>query len=93
MREVIKYLVQWKGFIVEHNSWKRKEDLENAKEVVAEFEGRQNAKVRQQEKLDIEEKRDFKRRKLLGKYIAKMLYGWDDGKFEIEEVREKLVKI
>jgi len=24
----------------------------------------------------------YKRSELLGKYMAKMLYGWDDGKFE-----------
>jgi len=53
--------VQWKGFIAEHDSWKREEDLENAKEVVAEFEGRINAEVRQQEQLDIVEEKDFKR--------------------------------
>ena len=53
--------MQWKGFIAEHDSWKREEDLENAKEVVAEFEGRINAEVRQQEQLDIVEEKDFKR--------------------------------
>jgi len=34
--------VQWKEFTAEHDSWKREEDLENAKEVVAEFERRVN---------------------------------------------------
>jgi len=34
-------------------------------------------------------KRDFGRRKLPGKYIAKMLYEWDDEKFE-EEYLKKL---
>jgi len=47
IRGVVKYLVQWKGFIVEHNTWKREEDLEDTKEVVAEFKERMNAKVRQ----------------------------------------------
>jgi len=31
---------------VEYNSWKREKDLENAKEMVAEFERRLNAEVR-----------------------------------------------
>jgi len=31
---------------------------------------------------------DFKRRELPGKYIAKMLYGWNDGKFEREYLRK-----
>jgi len=38
--------------------------------------------------LDIVEKRDFRREKLLGKYIVKMLYGWNDGKFEEEYLRK-----
>jgi len=42
--------------------------------VVAEFEGRMNAEVRQQEKLDIVEERNFRRKELLGKYMAKILY-------------------
>ena len=32
--------------MAEHVSWKREEDLENAKEAVAEFEGRVNTEVR-----------------------------------------------
>jgi len=42
--------------------------------VVAEFEGRMNAEVRQQEMLDIVEERNFRRKELLGKYMAKILY-------------------
>ncbi len=68
-------MVQWKRFIVEYDSWKREEDLENAKEVVVKFEGRINAEVRRQEKLDIIEERDFRRGELLEKYMTKMLYG------------------
>jgi len=32
--------------MAEHDSWEREKDLENTKEVVAEFKGRINAKVR-----------------------------------------------
>jgi len=49
--------------------------LGNARKVVEESEGRMNAEVRRQEKLDMVEKRDFRRRVLLGKYMAKILYG------------------
>jgi len=31
VRGVVKYLVQWKRFMAEHNSWKSENDLENAK--------------------------------------------------------------
>ena len=70
----MKYLVQWKRLTVEHDIWERKENLKNMKEVVAEFEGRMNVEVRQQEKLDMVEERDFRREKLSEKYTAKMLY-------------------
>ena len=48
-----------------------------------------NAEVRRQEKIDMAEKRDFKREELLEKFTARMLYRWDDGKFE-EEFLKKL---
>jgi len=66
----------------------RKEDLENAREVLEEFEGRMNTEVRRQEKIDITEERDFRREELLGKFMAKMLYRWDNGKFEEGYLRE-----
>jgi len=56
--------------------------LENIKELVTEFEGRMNTEVRRQEKLDLAEEKNFKRAELLGKYMARMLYKWNDRKFE-----------
>jgi len=53
-----------------------------------EFEGRMNAEVRKQERLDIAEERDFRRRELLGKFMAKILYRWNDRKFEEENLRK-----
>ena len=44
--------------------------------------------VRRQEKIDIVEERDSRREELLGKFTAKMLYGWDDRKFEEEYLRK-----
>jgi len=80
--------VQWKEFTIKHNSWEREEDLENAKEVVAEFKGKVNTKIRRQEKLDMVEERDFGRGELPGKYIAKILFGWDDKKFKDEYLKK-----
>ena len=53
-----------------------------------EFEGRMNVEVRRQEKLDMAEKKNFRRGELSGKYTVKMLYRWDDGKFEKEYLRK-----
>ena len=47
-----------------------------------------NTEVRRQEKLDRAEEKDFRRGELPEKYTAKMLYGWDDGKFEKEYLRK-----
>jgi len=74
--------------MAEHNTWERKENLGNARKVVEEFEGRMNAEVRRQEKLDMAEEKDFRRGELLGKFMAKMLYGWDDGRFKEEYLRK-----
>jgi len=81
--------VWWKGFTAEEDTWERKENLKNAGEILEEFEGRMNAEIRRQEKIDMVEERDFRRRKLPEKFTAKMLYRWGDGKFE-EEYLKKL---
>ena len=47
-----------------------------------------NIEVRRQEKLEMAEEKDFKRGKLLEKFTAKMLYGWDNRKFEEEYLRK-----
>jgi len=61
--------------MVENNTWKKEKDLENTKEVVAEFKERFNSDVKRQEKLNMVEERDFRREKLLEKHIVKILYG------------------
>ena len=65
----------------------KKKDLENTKEVVNEFKRRMNAEVRTQKKLEMIEERDFKKEELLKKYIVKILYGWNNRKFEKEYLR------
>ena len=89
MRGVEKYLVRWKGFIAEGDTWKRRENLKNAEEALADFEGK--SEIRKQEKIEKAEDRDFGRSELLRKFTAKMLYGWNDRRFE-EEYLKKLEK-
>ena len=38
IRGVEKYLIQWKGFIAEGDTWERRENLKNAEELIKEFE-------------------------------------------------------
>jgi len=54
-----------------------------------EFEGRMNAEVRRQEKIDMAKEKDFRREELPEKFTARMLYRWDNGKFD-EEYLKKL---
>ena len=88
IRGVDKYLVWWEGFTAESDIWKKEEDLKNVKKLVEDFEGRVEAEIRRQEKLDKAEEWDFRKGELLGKFTAKMLYRWDDGKFEEEYLRK-----
>ena len=84
IRGVVKYLVRWKGFTAEGDTWERKENLKNVEELIKEFE-QGEVVVRQQ----VEEKEEYRRMELPGKYTAKLLYGWDDRRFE-EEYLDKL---
>ena len=38
--------MQWNGFMVEHDTWKKEDDLGNVKEAATEFKRRMNAEVR-----------------------------------------------
>ena len=63
--------------------------MKNAGKALKEFKERMSVEVRRQEKIDMVEERDFRREELPEKFTTKMLYGWDDGKFE-EEYLKKL---
>ena len=86
MRGVVKYLIQWKGFMAERDTWKRRENLKNTEKLIEEFE-RGGIEVRRQE----EEVNEYRRMELPGKYTVKLLYGWNNQKFE-EEYLNKLEK-
>ena len=42
-----KYLVYWKGFTAENDTWEKEENLENARELVNKFEERISTEIRQ----------------------------------------------
>ena len=60
-----------------------------------EFKGRISTEIRKQEEVKQEQKgrldqraEQFKRMELPERYMAKILYGWDDRKFEVEYLRK-----
>ena len=61
-------------------------NLKNAEKLIEEFEQGEIVVRR-----EVEEEGDYKRMELPGKYTAKLLYGWDDRRFE-EEYLNKLEK-
>jgi len=82
-----KFLVRWKGYTVEEDTWESRENLENAKELVEEFEriyGEEVKELRQQEQE--EEEKEFSQ-ELPREFTAKLLYGW--GKRRYKREREK----
>ena len=67
--------------MAEHNTWKKKEDLENTRELVDEFEERLKVEVRKQEGIDQRWRLklnlradEFKRSELPEKFTAKLLF-------------------
>ena len=73
--------------MAEEDTWENRENLENAKELVKEFEriyGEKVEELRQQE--PEEEKKEFSQ-ELSREFMAKLLYSW--GKRRYEREREK----
>ena len=88
--------MKWKGYTAEENTWERLENLKNAREKIEEFEKRkfekeiQRIRVKKGKEIKLNpEVEEFKRGELPGRYMAKVLYGWDDKKFD-EEYLKKL---
>jgi len=81
-RGKIKYLVKWKEYTVEENTWEGLENLKNAREKIEEFKkGRfeeeiQRIKLKKRKEIKLNpEVEEFKREELLGRYMVKLLYG------------------
>ena len=60
--------------MAEENTWEKEENLKNAKKLIEEYEDIYKESTRRI--------REDRRRELLGRYTAKLLYGWDNRKFE-----------
>jgi len=70
-----KYLVRWKGFMVESNTWEGRENLENAKKAIKEFKKEYQRDIEDVTRQEHEEEM-FRQRELPGRFIAKKLYSW-----------------
>ena len=78
-----KFLVRWKGFTVEGDTWESRENLQNAGDLLREFEEecrRDNREVGQQKEVD--DNKEYCRGGFPGQYTARKLFGWSDGEFD-----------
>ena len=68
---------------MEEDTWEPRKNLGNARDLVERFEEeyREEEESRQTRKEDC---REFYRGELPGRYTAKILYGWDDKRFNQE---------
>jgi len=66
--------------MVEENTWEKEKNLKNAKELIEEYEDIYEESVRRV--------REDQRGKLPERYTAKLLYEWDNGKFEKEYLKK-----
>ena len=69
--------------MAESDTWEGRENLENAKEAVKEYEKeyrRDREDIRRQEK----KKGTFQRGELPGRFIARKLFGWSDKRYDKE---------
>ena len=76
-----RYLVWWKRYTAEEDTWEPKENLGSARDLVERFKEEYREELRWARK---EDHRKFHRGELLGRYTAKTLYRWDDKRFNQE---------
>ena len=81
--------------MVEENMWEELENLKNAREKIEEFEKRRfeeeirRIKLKKEKETKLNpEAEEFKRGKLLGRYTVKLLYRWDNKKFNKEYLKK-----
>jgi len=74
--------------MAENDIWEKEEDLRHTRELVDEFEERLGVEVRKQNVELNPRTEEFRRMEFPGKYTVKLLYKWDDKKFEKEYLRK-----
>jgi len=87
IREKDKFLVRWKGYMAEEDTWKNRENLGNARELVEEFERKYGEKVKELRQWEQEEEEKEFSHELPREFMAKLLYRWGRKRYERE--REK----
>ena len=78
-----KYLVRWKGFTAESNTWEGRENLKNTKEAIKEFEKEYQRDIENVARQEHEEGM-FRRGELPGRFMARKLFRQLDKQYDQE---------
>ena len=81
----VEYLVWWKGYTAEEDTWEKERNLGNTQEAIRDYKREYEKTAR---RIREEEDGVYHRGELPGRYTTKALYGWDDGKFEREYLKK-----
>jgi len=84
-----KFLVRWKDYMAEEDTWESRENLENAKELVEEFKREYREEVEKLRRQEQEEEEKEFSWELPREFMAKLLYGWGRKRYERE--RESVI--
>jgi len=79
-----KFLVRWKEYTAEEDTWENRENLENAKELVEEFERIYREEVEELRRQEQEEEEKEFSWELPREFMAKLLYGWGKRRYKRE---------
>ena len=82
-----KFLVRWKGYMIEGDTQENRENLKNMKELVEEFKREYEEEVEELRQQELEEEEKEFSQELPREFMAKLLYGQDKKRYERE--REK----
>jgi len=78
-----KYLVHWKEFMAESDTWEGRENLKNAKEAIKEFKKQYRRDIKDIARQE-REKRMFRRGELPRRFTTRKLFGWSDKRYDQE---------
>ena len=82
-RGKLQYLVKWKNYPIEESTWEPEDNLKKAKATIAKFHKENPSAPRR-----IQEMLTFKPyQNLTQPHIKKKLSGWDDGKFDANDLQ------
>ena len=76
-------MVCWKGFTAGSDTWEKRENLENAKEAIKEFEKEYRQDIEDVARQECKEE-IFRRGELPGRFITRKLFRWSDKRYDQE---------